>query len=128
MESIQEKRISLAILLFVVLVQAFALAPELSTAAYRNNDSVSHFALIKGMVAAVEHGDNPLDFWSAETSTGVPLARFYQPLSHLIVAGLYFALGKGVSAMTLFLWAKYLSMVLLPVSFYVAARCLDLGS
>ena len=47
---IQEKPLSLAILLFVVLAQAFALAPELSTAAYRTNDSVSHFALIKGMV------------------------------------------------------------------------------
>jgi hypothetical protein len=127
MESIQEKRLSLAILLLVVLVQAVALAPELSTAAYRNNDSVSHFALIKGMVAAVEHGDNPLDFWSAETSLGVPLARSYQPLSHFIVAGLYFAMGKAVSLMTIFLWAKYLSMILLPVSFYIAARWLDLS-
>src|SRR6266849_7118868 len=85
--SISEKRLSLAILLLVVLIQAFALAPELSTAAYRNNDSVSHFALIKGMVEAVEHGDNPLDFWSAETSLGVPLARFYQPLARFIGAG-----------------------------------------
>jgi len=35
-------------------------------------------------VAAVEHGDNPLDFWSAETSLGVALARDYQPLSHFM--------------------------------------------
>src|SRR3954454_8432560 len=126
MQSIQEKRVSCAILLFVVLVQAFALAPELSTAGYRNNDSVSHFALTKGMVAAVEHGDNPLDFWSAETSLGVALARDYQPLSHFMVAALYFGLGKTVSLLTLFLWAKYLSMILLPVSFYVAARWLNL--
>ena len=47
-DQISEKRLSLAILLLVLIVQAVALAPELVTAAYRNNDSVSHFALIGG--------------------------------------------------------------------------------
>jgi hypothetical protein len=122
---ISEKRLSLAILLLVILVQAVVLAPELVTAAYRTNDSVSHFALIKGMVDAIGRGQSPLDFWSAETSLGLPLSRWYQPLSHLIVVGCYFALGKSVGLMTIFLWAKYLSMVLLPVSFYLCARWLE---
>jgi hypothetical protein len=122
---ISEKRLSMAILLLVVLVQAVVLAPELVTAAYRTNDSVSHYALISGMVKAIERGESPLDFWSAETSLGLPLARWYQPLSHLLVVGVYFALGKGVALMTIFLWAKYLSMVLLPVSFYLCARWLE---
>jgi hypothetical protein len=121
-----KNRLSLAILLAVVLAQAIVVAPELSTAAYRNSDNVSHFALIKGMVDAAEHGDNPLDFWSAETSLGVPLARFYQPLAHFMVAGVYFALGKTVSLWTVFLWARYLSIVLLPVPFYLAACWLEL--
>jgi hypothetical protein len=121
---ISEKRLSLAILLLVILVQAVVLAPELVTAAYRTNDSVSHFALIKGMVEAIGRGQSPLDFWSAETSLGLPLSRWYQPLSHLLVVGCYFALGKSVGLMTIFLWAKYLSMVLLPVSFYLCARWL----
>jgi hypothetical protein len=126
MGTILEKRLSWAIVLTVVLAQAIILAPELSTASYRNSDNVSHFALIHGMVDAAEHGDNPLDFWSAETSTGVPLARLYQPLAHFLVAGLYFAFGKTVSLWTLFHWIKYLSMVLLPVPFYLAALWLDL--
>ncbi|HTP32683.1 MAG TPA: hypothetical protein VMJ75_10945 [Candidatus Acidoferrales bacterium] len=121
-----ETRVSLAILFAVVLAQAIILAPELTTASYRNSDNVSHYALIHGMVDAVEHGDNPLDFWSAETSLGVPLARLYQPLSHLLVAGTYFLLGKTVSLWTVFTWAKYLSMVLLPVPFFFAAIWLDL--
>ncbi|MBS1854265.1 MAG: hypothetical protein JST11_02785 [Acidobacteria bacterium] len=120
-----EKRLSLAILLLVIVVQAISLAPELTTAAYRNNDSVSHYALIRGMVDAIEHGQSPLDFWSAETSLGLPLARWYQPLSHLIVVAAYFAFGKAISLMTLLLWAKYLAILLLPVSFYGCARLLD---
>jgi hypothetical protein len=124
---ISEKRLSLAILLLVILVQAIVLAPELVTARYRTNDSVSHFALISGMVKAIESGQSPLDFWSAETTLGLPLSRWYQPLSHLIVVGAYFVLGKSVSLMTLFLWAKYLSILVLPVSFYVCARWLELA-
>jgi hypothetical protein len=124
---ISEKRLSLAILLLVLIVQAVALAPELVTAAYRNNDSVSHFALINGMAQAVGRGESPLDFWSAETSLGLPMARWYQPLGHLMVIGVYFAAGKLIPLVTVFLWAKYLSMLLLPVSFYLCALWLDVS-
>jgi hypothetical protein len=122
----QETRLSLAIVLAIILAQAIVCAPELTTASYRNTDAVSHFALIKGMADAAARGDNPLDFWSAETSLGVPLARLYQPLAHFLVVAVYFALGKTVSVWTVFLWAKYLSMILLPLAFYAAARMLDL--
>ncbi|HKA01507.1 MAG TPA: hypothetical protein VKE70_33575, partial [Candidatus Solibacter sp.] len=121
-----EKRVSLAIVALVVVAQAIVIAPELTIASYRNTDAVSHYALIHGMVDAAEHGGNPLDFWSAETSLGVPLARLYQPFAHVMVAALYFCLGKSVALWTLFLWAKYVSVVVLPVSFYIAARWLDL--
>lgn len=124
--SIEHRRVALAILLLVVLVQAVALAPELSAARYRHNDSISHFALIHGMADAVERGDNPLDFWSAETSLGLPLARWYQPFAHLAVTAVYFLFGKTISLWTLFLWAQYLAIVLLPASFYFAARCVGL--
>ena len=122
---LSEQRLSLAILLLVTLVQAVVLAPEVVTSGYRGNDGVSHFALIQGMVQALEHGRTPLDFWSAETSTGLPLARWYQPLSHLLVAGSYFAFGKAIPLLTLFMWARYLSILLLPFSFYACARLLD---
>jgi hypothetical protein len=34
--------------------------------------------------------------------------------------GLYFLMGKTVSLLTVFLWVKYLAIVLLPVSFSYA--------
>src|SRR6185369_8964895 len=54
-----------------------------------------------------------------------PMARWYQPLSHLLVVGAYYVFGKSISLLTLFLWAKYLSILLLPVSFYLCARWLE---
>ena len=75
------------------------------------------------MADAVKRGDNPLDFWIAETSLGLPPARWCQPLAHLAVTAVYFLLGKTISLCTVSPWAKYLAIVLLPASFYFAARC-----
>src|SRR5947207_2802356 len=96
----REKKLSFAILLFVTLAQMAVLYPELSTAPYRNNDAVNHYTLTKQMVNTLEHGGNPLDFWSPEISLGIPMVRTYQPLAHLLAAAGYFALGKSVSVMT----------------------------
>jgi hypothetical protein len=42
-----------------------------------------------------------------------------------MVAAAYFALGKTVSLMTVFLCARFLCLALLPVSFFAAARRLE---
>jgi hypothetical protein len=116
----REKKLSLAIVLCVMAAQAIALSGELSMSALRDTDSVNHYTMTKQMVETIEHGGNPLDFWSPEISLGVPMVRTYQPLAHLLVAGAYFLLGKSVSVMTLLVWARFLSMLLLPLSFYAA--------
>jgi hypothetical protein len=90
------------------------------------NDNVSHFTLLEGMVQAAEQGENPLDFWSPETAFGFSIFRSYQPLAHGIVTLVYFALGKTVSLMTVFLCVRYLAIVLLPLSFFAMARLVGL--
>jgi hypothetical protein len=121
----REKRLSLAIVLFVIAVQAFVLWPELYTAPVRHNDAVNHYTMTKQMVDAIEHGGNPLDFWSPEISLGVPMVRTYQPLAHILVAAAYFALGKSVPLVTVLAWTRFLVMLVLPLSFYAAMVLLE---
>ena len=47
-------------------------------------------------------------------------------LSHVSLALLHLALGKAVSVLTLFIWARYLLVVLLPLTVYGSARLLML--
>ena len=94
--------------------------------AVNGTDNISHWALLQGMVHTIETGGNPLDFWSGEGSFGAATMRTYQPLAHALVAMLYFALGKTVPLMTVFLWVRYLAIVLLPLAFFIAAEMLEL--
>ena len=79
------------------------------------------------MVQAIQNGENPIDFWSPEWSLGYPVLRTYQPLAHGLVALTYFALGKSVALMTVFIWLRFLSVLLLPLSFFVSARLMGLS-
>ena len=102
----RENRPALCILLAVLALNAWALRAELHSGGADLNDNVSHFRMIAGMAAALEHGSNPLDFWSPEWSLGFPLVRVYQPLAHLLVVLVYFALGKTVTLLTVFVWVS----------------------
>jgi hypothetical protein len=115
------------LLLAVVAASAIGMWPDLAASRVDLNDNVSHFALIERIVDTVAHGGNPLDTWSPEWTFGFPNLRVYQPLAHFLVAAVYFALGKSVSLMTVFVWVRFLAVVLVPVSFYFAARLVDLG-
>jgi hypothetical protein len=116
-----------SLLIAILLVNAFAFRHELSFARVDLNDNVSHFTFIERAVQAVEHHQNPLDFWVPEFAFGYPVFRTYQPLAHLTVAAIYFLLGKTVSLLTVFVWVRYLLLVLLPLSFFCSARLLDLS-
>ena len=115
-------RIATAAVGLIVLLNAWALRADLRSGGVDLNDNVSHFRIIAGMVTAIEHGGNPLDFWSPEWSFGFPLIRLYQPLAHLMVVAAYFLLGKSVSLTLVFVWMRYLAVVLLPLSFFAFAR------
>src|SRR5262249_27888808 len=49
------------------------------------------------------------------------------PLAHLLVAAIYFLFGKTISLMTVFVWVRFLAVILLPLSFYAAARLFELS-
>ena len=125
--SSRERQFALVLLCLVLVANAVALSAELWDGRLTGNDNISHLALIKGMVRAVENGENPLDFWSPEVSFGSAPIRTYQPLAHALVTLVYFALGKTVSLVTVFVWIRYLSVVLLPAGFFAAARLLELS-
>ena len=118
--------LALICVLAVVAVNAFALSAELRAGNFDVNDSVLHYTLADRMVQAIERGENPLDFWVSEWSLGYPVARSYQILGHLTLVFLYFLFGKTVPVLTLFVWARYVLVVLLPFSVYVSARLLML--
>lgn len=123
----REHLLSTCLLLLVLLANAVALWPELTISRVNLNDNVLHYSLVERVVRAVQRGENPLDCWSAEWALGFPVLRVYQPLAHLLVAASWFALGKTVPLLTVFLVERFLSMVLLPLSFFAAARLMGLS-
>jgi hypothetical protein len=127
MFSRSEKPLVVLLLSFVIVIQAAGLLPELSISTHDLNDNVFHFALIDRVVKTVESGGNPLDCWSPEWGFGFPVLRVYQPLAHLLVAAAYFALWKTVPLMTVFVWFRFLTIALLPASFFAAGRWFGLS-
>jgi len=79
------------------------------------------------MVATIERGGDPFDWWAPDWVLGYPVMRTYQGLGHLIVALVYFALFKSVSLMTVFVWVRFFSVALLPLTFFATARLLSLS-
>ena len=127
MTSVREKAAAILLVALVIAASMAGLWPELTISRVDLNDNVFHFTLIEGMIQSIEQGGNPLDFWSPEWSFGYPVLRTYQPLAHALVVLVYFGLGKAVSAMTVFVWVRFLSVALLPLTFFAAARLLSLG-
>ena len=60
--SSRESRFALVILCIVLVANAVALSAELRVGHVTGNDNVSHLSLLKGMVRAIENGENPLEF------------------------------------------------------------------
>jgi hypothetical protein len=124
MQVSKESTIALALLASTLVANAIGLAPELTIGRQDRNDGAMHYPLVRGMVHEIEHGDYPFDFWAPESSLGYPVLRTYQPLAHAIVAATYFALFKHVALITVFVWVRYLAVVLVPLTFFVTARLL----
>ena len=126
MKTVRENAAARALLVAVLAVNLWALRAELHSGGVDLNDHVSHFPMIARMAQAIEHHTNPLDFWSPEWSFGFPVIRVYQPLAHILVALAYLATGKAVSLVTVFVWARFLTLALFPLSVFVMLRCFEL--
>ena len=122
----QEKKLALTLLCGVLLCHAVVLWPEVPVGRLPANDNLSHLTLLEDMVQAAEHGENPLDYWNPECALGSAFIRTYQPLVHGLVTLVYFALLKSVSLATLFVWARYLSILAVPLAFFTMASLLEL--
>src|SRR5262245_7986872 len=107
--------------LVMVAANAYALRDELAAGRFDLNDSVFHYTLMDRTAESIENGENPLDHWVSEWTLGYPVPRTYPVLAHLSIAVLHLALGKTVSVLTLFTWARYLLLVLLPLTVYASA-------
>src|SRR5579862_4801883 len=123
----REHILPFSLLVLALSFNAVGLLPELAISRVDLNDNVLHFPLIQGVVQAIEHGRNPFDWWAPEWSLGYPVLRTYQPLAHALVVAVYYALFKSVSLMTIFVWVRYLSVLLLPLTFFATARMLTLS-
>jgi hypothetical protein len=119
------RRLALLLLTAVLVLNIIGLLPELTISRVDLNDNVFHYPIVADMVQQIEMGHNPVDWWAPEWSMGYPVLRTYQPLGHLIVALVYFALFKSVSLMTVFVWVRLFSVALLPLTFFVTARLLS---
>lgn len=110
-----------------VLFNAVCLAPELDVGRLPLNDGVLHRAAAERLLESFHRGEPFLDPWVSEWSLGYPFWRTYQPLPHLLLAGL-FALTQGwADAASAFAAAVWALLTLLPASTYLGARMLGLG-
>lgn len=121
------KWVALSILAGVLIVQAIALWPELSITRVDLNDNVFHYGLAQGFVESIEAHQNPLNHWFPQWGFGYRVFRTYQPLPAAMISSFYFAAGKHIPLMTVFCWVRYLSLVLLPASFFCCALASGLG-
>ena len=117
----------IGLLACAVFFNAFFLAPELRIGRLAPNDSTFHLAASERLGESLKSGEPLLDPWVSEWSLGYPVWRSYQPLPHLLAAGVL-ALSPGVEAhATWFAALQYLLIVLLPASVYLGARLLGLA-
>ncbi len=104
------------------LALAVGLRPELSSPGLDVNDSLYHVAIAERMADAFSRGENPFDHWLSDWGFGYPVARTYQTLAHLAVVALHVVSFKTLSMGTSFVVLRFLTLVLLPLSFFAAAR------
>ncbi|HKO55662.1 MAG TPA: hypothetical protein VJ276_07255 [Thermoanaerobaculia bacterium] len=101
----------------VIIINAWALAPELDVARVDLNDSVFHFTIIDRLAH-----DPALEPWMPEWSFGYPVLRIYQPLAHWIVVAIHFATFQAFPLDALFAFVRWLLLALFPLSAYLGCR------
>jgi uncharacterized membrane protein len=118
----------LTLLAIALAFSAVALAPEITIERVTVNDLTFHLAASERLGHALVHGEPFMDPWVSEWSLGFPLWRSYQPLPHLVAAAFLALTHPFSSHDRAFAVLNYILMLLLPISVYVGARLLGLGS
>ena len=112
-------------LLLIVLVNAVARsqAPSLATAEVSRD--IVHLEQAERAVRTLERGANPLSTWLDDRSSKFATLASYQPLAYEAVVALHFVLPRRIALKPLFLWVRFIAVVLLPLSYFFA--CLMIG-
>ncbi|MBI4514823.1 MAG: hypothetical protein HY699_03280 [Deltaproteobacteria bacterium] len=118
----------IALLACALSFNAFFLAPELWVGRLAWNDSTFHLVAAERLGQSLSRGEPLLDPWVSEWSLGYPLWRTYQPLPHLVAAGVLRLSEPFMSHAAAFAAFRYLLLTLLPFTAYAGARLFGLGS
>ncbi len=121
----------IALLLLVVLpmvVNAIALLPEVRYPTPSDNDQIFHYLFIERANQALAAGDNPFDHWLPELEGGFPQFLYYQNLPHLTVVAVHHLAFEQISLTTTLNLARYLLMVLFPLTVYWSMRRMEFSS
>jgi len=112
-----------ALLLFLaVLFNAVFLWSEVSVPTFSLNDEVYHFSATSQAVSALGQGQDPTDFWVAETELGYPLFHHYQNFPQMVLTFVHYFTSSFLSLSQLFDISRYILLVFFPVSIFLAMR------
>jgi len=121
MNAKRERWLSRAIVAAVVIINAAALAPELTIGRVNLNDTVFHFTIVDRLAA-----HPALDFWMPEWSFGYPVLRDYQALAHWLAAGAHLLTFRHFSLDVLFAFIRWALLAIFPLTAYLACRWLPM--
>lgn len=116
----------LLLLAAAVVFLAIVLGPEARIERAPVNDAVFHIAAGERLLGAIRSHEPFLDPWVAEWALGYPVWQSYQPVPHLILAGLFAATESFATHQAAFAWFLLLCHLLGPILLYVSARALGL--
>ena len=111
-----------ALLAAALVFNATCLAPELRIGRLPINDGVFHLAAAERLGESLAHREPFLDPWVSEWALGYPVWRSYQPLPHLLAAGVMRAAERFTSHAGAFAALQYVLLVTFPASVFAAAR------
>jgi len=115
-----------ALLSAALAFNATCLAPELRIDRVPINDGVFHLAAAERLGQSLAHGEPFLDPWVSEWALGYPVWRSYQPLPHLLAAGVMRVAEGFASHPAAFAALQYVLIAALPASVFATALGLGL--
>lgn len=122
----RRSRLSITSLALIVALTlpVVGLVPEFVHLAPDLNDGAFHLGAIRETIAALQAGDNPLDFWMPTWLSGFPLFHYYHFGPHFALALIDRVLGGAVALPLLYRSAILCALALFPLANYAALRLL----
>jgi hypothetical protein len=117
----------IALLACALAFNAIFLAPELRFGQLADNDSTFHLTASERLGQSLSRSEPFLDPWVSEWSLGYPVWRTYQPLPHLVAAGVLRFTEPFMPHAVAFAALQYVLLTCLPLTAYAGARLLGLG-